>query len=483
MNLELIGRMRCPYCTGCFTLSKENKSAGDRILYGLIECHCFEFPIVDGVLLLSLTKGYGGSEDKLIPYEPFMAAAIQYIKEDDLPGFEAWIKEKSPILSKLLFDNTLSYTEFNVEYSRDYNTHNIEFLEEQVNEYKVVGEKRGEGVPVNKSGQSLYPQSYEDMILCKLGRGGNYYVKRYFDPSVSVTRNFLLNNMPDDYLLSLCIGQGILENIAADHFSSDKLISMDAQLINLFIVKRFVHQEGLYICHNLYFPLPFANDEISATFTSTCLPELVNQANVMREISRVTRKSGWAYIEHIWKGKELRFAAGRFYRYLQNQFESFDQYLELLHNTCDSNAAFLSMYQYDGYKLAELDDFVPMSECASIEANTPDLVSVLLTDQVRKIGRSLVPLAESEIRRLRISPMFDSTREGKLLRGRIKDIRKDYMHRSLPTEFEVDLTKLDDGSYLNTLYEAGVLVLLPETVATYFPALNELVYKVEAEMA
>jgi hypothetical protein len=251
VKLELIGQLRCPYCTGKFSLIKNMGSCGDRITYGLIECNCFEFPIVDGVLLLSLTKGYGGSEDILIPYESFLAASITYIKADDLQGLRLWIEKNAPAVGQLMFQEDLSFTDFDVEYTREYNTNNAKFLDAQKTQYGVVG------VPINEHGESIYPQSFEDMLYRKMGRGGNYYVKRYFDPSVAVTRNFLLNNKPADYLLSMCFGHGVFENIAREHIPSGKIINLDAQLINIFMVKRFIYPDRSYICHNLYFPPAF----------------------------------------------------------------------------------------------------------------------------------------------------------------------------------------------------------------------------------
>jgi hypothetical protein len=127
-------------------------SCGDRITYGLIECIYFEFPIVDGVLLLSLTKGYGGSEDILISYESFLAASITYIKADDLQGLQLWIEKNAPAVGQLMFQEDLSFTDFDVEYTREYNTNNAKFLDAQKTQYGVVGETLGDGVPINEHG-------------------------------------------------------------------------------------------------------------------------------------------------------------------------------------------------------------------------------------------------------------------------------------------------------------------------------------------
>lgn len=479
MKYDLIEKMCCPYCTGSYKLVKNLKQTGNRINYGLVECNCFEFPIVDSVLLLSLTKGYGGSEDDLFPYEAFLAAAITYIKQDDLAGLQGWIEEKIPALADLIYKDDIDFVNYDVNYTKHYNTYNCEFLHEQKKKFDVVGETIGQGVPVDSSGQSLYPESFEDMLYRKMGDGGNYYVKRYFDPSVSVTRNFLLNNPPEDYLLSLCFGHGVFENIARDHVDSDKMISLDAQLINIYLVKRFINPNGIYICHNLYFPLPFKSGFLSAVFTSTCLPELVTQAQVFREIDRVTAPDGWAYIEHVWTGKEVRLDPSRYYRYMQNQFESFDHYLELLNNTCSTHRTKISSYKFSDYKLGVVAEPELLSNVLSIDDDSTDVISVLLSSSDRVIGDSAVDLTASELKRLRLSPMFDVLQRDNLLCGIAKQEFKDYMQQTLPDSFEMDLTRIDDSSYLTDLYGRGVLLLLPALLAERFPALDEIAVSLE----
>jgi SAM-dependent methyltransferase len=482
MKYDLIGQLRCPYCTGKFSLVKDLKSCGDRVVFGMVECNCFEFPIVDGVLLLSLTKGYGGSEDILIPYESFLAASITHIKAGDLEGLQVWIEKNAPAIGQLMYQEDLSFIDFDVKYTRDYNTNNAQFLEAQKRQYGVVGESLGDGVPIDEKGESVYPQSFEDMLYRKMGRGGNYYVKRYFDPSVSVTRNFLLNNKPTDYLLSMCFGQGVFENIAREHIPVGKMINLDAQLINIFLVKRFIYPDGVYICHNLYFPLPFSDGFLSAVFTSTCLPELVNQAHVVREIARVTSPQGWAYIEHIWTGKPARFAPGRYYRYMQNQFEFFDQYLELLNNTCDSKRTYLTSYAFDGYKIDAVGAPVPLADVKTINDQNTNLITVVLSPKQVEIGRDIVPLTRHEKQRLRLSPMFDISTDGDIVRGNAKQELKDYMQQTLPDSFEMDLSRIEEQGYVDELYKQGVLLLLPELIAERFSPLNQVQFTKDLDL-
>src|SRR3954451_9803818 len=100
MNQTLLARMRCPYCNGDLRLTRNVRSDATGTTYGIVECRCFRFPIVGGVLLLSLTKGYGGAEEDLQPYVPIQIAAIQALDRGDVDGLLAWMRKDAPLVSR-----------------------------------------------------------------------------------------------------------------------------------------------------------------------------------------------------------------------------------------------------------------------------------------------------------------------------------------------------------------------------------------------
>ncbi len=140
MKRELVDQMRCPYCLGHFTIAQEHGEDGDRIKWGLLRCRCFEFPVVDGVLLLSLVKGYGGSEETLAPYVPLQVAAIEYIREGDIAGLQRWISRHLPLLHRLISSDHVDYLTF----SRDLNARLWPEVEKDLfawNRYEVLGRR------------------------------------------------------------------------------------------------------------------------------------------------------------------------------------------------------------------------------------------------------------------------------------------------------------------------------------------------------
>src|SRR5262249_26584044 len=102
MLRDLLGSLRCPYCGGAMHVRREVEADAERICYGLLACRCFEFPIVDGIPLLSLAAGFGGAQEELQPYVPLQVAAIKHLQSNDVDGLRAWIARNVPLAAALM---------------------------------------------------------------------------------------------------------------------------------------------------------------------------------------------------------------------------------------------------------------------------------------------------------------------------------------------------------------------------------------------
>ena len=111
MREELIAKLVCPYCTEKFRLASGADVKNGRVSYGVLSCDCFDFPIVDSVLMLGLITGFGGAQEHVQPYTPLQAAALHYLKSGDVAGLRGWIKKNIPLIS-LLWRDDITYTEF-----------------------------------------------------------------------------------------------------------------------------------------------------------------------------------------------------------------------------------------------------------------------------------------------------------------------------------------------------------------------------------
>ncbi len=214
MQRELISQMVCPYCLGRFSVTHSMEESAGRIKWALLRCRCFEFPVVDGVLLLSLFKGYGGSEDVLAPYVPLQVAAFEYLRADDLAGLRRWIERHVPLLHRLIAPQPVDYLSF----SKQLNARLWPQVEKDLfawNDYEVLGRRGGLkrrhgwgnalastriGYGAMRARRRLFPHVWT-----------TFYVTRFVSNELASLRARLQNVRINGPLLSLCCGHGPFE--------------------------------------------------------------------------------------------------------------------------------------------------------------------------------------------------------------------------------------------------------------------------------
>jgi hypothetical protein len=318
--------MRCPYCNGAFRVRARVVVDGDAIRYGLIECRCFTFPIIDGVLLLSLAKGYGGSEEALQPYVPIQVAAIGHLEAGDVPGLLRWIRAHAPLVADFIEPvDTGTYLECAAELHDRAEASRRQFLAE-AHEFEVIGSP-----PEQPAGRGLLrrprPHAERTAPESLIDQLRNFYVARFVGPRQTSLALMLATLRRPRRLLSLCCGHGVVENIVRN-WGLD-VVSVDGQLLNLLITRRYSSGAGSFICHDVQFPLPFPAGEFDGVVSSTCLPEIPAQRSFATEAIRVTNDDGWTLFDSVWNteiGVE-RVDAGRHYRFCQNFVEPLDEYV------------------------------------------------------------------------------------------------------------------------------------------------------------
>lgn len=316
--------MICPYCGGQFRISRTISRDDERLLFGLVECRCFTFPIIDGILLLSLAKGYGGAEEALQPYVPLQAAAIEYLERDDVRGLKAWIRRHAALVADLLESTDETYLSLWSRLSSELGRH-ADALLSDCRRYEVLGSpKPGLATSLRRR---LTRASQSDLPTT-----ADFYAARFFSPRVNAMA-LQLDAFPDaQRLLSLCCGHGAFENLLRAKRHTGDVVSMDAQIVNLLITRRYADHGGSYICHDAQFPLPFSAGTFDGVFSSTCLPEIPTQLTFASEAIRVTSERGWTDFDSIWNTDMVgvaRVDRGRHYRFAQNFFARLDDYVPM----------------------------------------------------------------------------------------------------------------------------------------------------------
>ena len=478
MRRDLIDELRCPYCNGSFTLIGPPDEGS--VEYGLLECRCFQFPIVGGILLLSLAKGYGIAEDRVLPYAPLQVAAVTHLQKGDVAGLRAWIDEHVPMVGRLLSPEVDSYLAGAAALHEASVASSQRFLADEA-KYGVVGvpavsgwRRRlrggagGLGDPARASEAELVDQRRD------------FYVSRFISPRVNSLALMIASLREPSSMLSLCCGHGILENILATVHPATEVISVDAQLLNLLLARRFVHPAGTFICHDLQFPLPFADATFDAVASSTCLPEVPPQASFVREAVRVARPDGWALFDSVWNVDlgARRIDPGRPYRYAQNFFAELVDYVPFFDECAGADREVgLDVAKPPASYVGGSTWTFGADRSAELAAGTDPEISFLV------VGRGERPMVDQTTawvgsERIAISPAFRSHRDGTSV-----DLERlpqfEELHRDFaPAGFagyrpmaRLDLGDLDLAARLER-FSAGELVILPERFSSEHSSLG-----------
>lgn len=458
MKKETIRNMICPYCLGSFSIVTVIKGSPTRVEYGLVKCGCFEFPIIEGVLMLALSKGYGGAEEYLQPYVAIQAAAITMIKRSDINSFKVWIRNTAPLVARLCSfgESYCTYGEYIAYYDRQLRRAIVSYLRSE-SKYVVLGGRTSHELNHTK--------------LCD-----NWYYSRFITPRAARLRHQVFSAIAKGRILSLCCGHGIVEHHLSGHVRGSEIVSIDGQLINLLIVRKFINPCGDFICHDLQLSLPFRDSYFQSSVSSTCIPEIPAHATFIKEAVRVTSDDGCTLLDSIWAAPGRRIDPLRYYRFCQNEFDSRESILRLLLKCADGRSVKL---------------YFPENVLDRVWASGPDwnrvltestdpYISALIGDAYREVPLSNALLCQTDMKKLHLCPLY-----------RIVKTDLDTLHlrrkptaygpslvspepSMLPEQFTIARSRLADWSYLTTLFQYGVLNVLPTTFGAKSPSLRSL---------
>lgn len=471
MDVRLIEDLRCPYCAGAFRVARAiQQDPAGGLRYGLLECRCFVFPVVDGILLLSLAKGYGGAEEALQPYVPLQIAALRYLAQDDVAGLLGWMRRHMPLAAELVGGTTASYLNTATRLDVALEAETNRYLAAQ-GRYEVVGTP----TPLRRARQWLRGVRRRGARVTpelELGRLTSYYVQRFFSPRVN-TLAMQLGHLPmQGRILSLCCGHGVFENLLTADGRAQDVVCMDGQFLNLLITRHYAAPDASFICHDVQFPLPFADGFFGGVFSSTCLPEIPAQRSFVREAIRVTAEEGWTMFDSIWN-TELgvrRIDATRSYRYCQNFFARLDDYLPFFDECAPAGREVgINIPTTPDRYLSDPGWVFGGARAAAAAGRGDPFVSTLVVNSARFPGYSSPERPWLAPEWLSVSPVFDAAvREGTLQLTRRANFREPYRHFALteaplfPERLSLDKARCQsDRAYLLEQYCTGALALLP----------------------
>jgi SAM-dependent methyltransferase len=486
MKRGLIADLQCPYCGGAFDIAAEMESDHERLRWGLLRCRCFEFPIVDGVLLLSLAKGYGGPEEEVQPYVPLQVAAITYLKKQDVPGLREWMRRHMPLAAELLDGGPEQpYLTFSARLGAELDARVDAFLED-VGRYEVLGKAAApkpstsarlrNGVRTLRKGlrKARPSTAHQPGFAAEIERLHDYYASRFYSPRANALALRLATLPFGARVLSLCCGHGIFENLLRALEISTEPVSMDGQFINLLVTRRYANRSGSFILHDVQFPLPFRDGTFASVFSSTCLPEIPAQKTFAEQAIRVTAPTGWTFFDGIWNLESgvQRVNPDRHYRFCQNFFARLEDYVSFFHECAGVQRQIgidiprpTADYRDSGrwmFEPGEIDARLALKDALEI--------SVLVVDPRQFIGFvPAAPLAAMRAERLSVSPAYKlEDRAGTDARyarrpqfAKFDAVLASKRFGGYPERLSVKAAQLEDPAWLFDQFCAATVVFLP----------------------
>lgn len=254
-----LSHLHCPYCGFELELEAEGARA-EKIVYGVLRCACYEYPIVEGIPILRQVEGLG--------------RVVRFIGRGEFPAAlwrtlnlfrTSWVSQNR--WRKLL--------------------HN----------WACFQQASGNGGTFAEAARRLRKPT----VLA------DYLVHRYANPSflAAIGPLFLLEyaavRAPFETakVLDLACGAGHASFLIRLLFPELSVISADADFVNLYLARRFIVPDGLQLCVDAQAPIPLPDHSCHAVYCQDAFHYFVSKKATIQELKRILGPNGLWIFPHL----------------------------------------------------------------------------------------------------------------------------------------------------------------------------------------
>ena len=254
MDLSLLDLLRCPFC-GTHLDLVDNEALvrdGSRVLWGVLGCQCWAFPIIDGIPVLI-------ADDATRTAMHTMEAGR---REDALAGLLGLDGSSAERLHTLLRGDTPTYRDA------------LEII-------------------------SPDPE-------------GTYFVYRFSDPTFVLAETLVRAIGASGRArraIDLCGGSGHLTRVMAE-VSEEPIVVADVFYWKLWLAQRFTAPDCAPVCCDANHPLPFAGDSFPLVVLSDAFPYIWHKRLLAGEMLRLAGERGTILMPHLHSSLGFNFSAG-----------------------------------------------------------------------------------------------------------------------------------------------------------------------------
>lgn len=285
MNKYLLGALRCPFCSGKFTVTKGDEQS-DNLEYAVLSCYCERYPVVAGIPIIR--KGVLGAKgettrtvSQFIESGKNQDALLAMAMPREPAGAEltpAWIQRLPQVKGMGRIGSLFGRVA-------------IPRWTELAQEFLTAG-------PRGKTAKDYFHLLY--LRSGKKKEPYNYFINRFGQPRHLVALSLMtLIESPRKPVLDFGCGFGHLTHHLPRRVGHQPIIGADREFIRLYVAKNFLAPDALYVCCDGDASLPFINEFFWVAYTSDTLYMVTNKVVCSREIQRVTDSDGLIVVAGI----------------------------------------------------------------------------------------------------------------------------------------------------------------------------------------
>jgi SAM-dependent methyltransferase/uncharacterized protein YbaR (Trm112 family) len=286
MDIEFLRTLSCPYCRSALEVVSSSSDGSTAIDHGIVRCACYEYPIVDGILVLRQTSG---PSDTIDP-------AVVELRAGSVERARTVLIERASMVPRS---------------SDREGARRVPSVRATASGLRrrlgTVGHRLTRRSRQAVSTDEASTPIREDLDRLRPGGFADYLFQRYANPSfvAAVPVMAVLEAIesgearPSATVLDLGCGAGHSTAMMKALFPSLSFVAADPDFVNLHLLRRQFADDATCICIDAELPLPFADRQFDAVFCLDAFHYIRAKWALARELDRVVDETGVWIFPHL----------------------------------------------------------------------------------------------------------------------------------------------------------------------------------------
>ena len=286
MRIPFLSFLKCPYCGSDLRVKTIIKEKEDELINGCVKCDCSEFPVLEGILILT-EKFLNEQIIELIKERRVEEAIIRVLGYDSFERINSLEKfsilpPPVPLKISRAFGQTLSRL------------------------LKVIVERKYRRLYNRYSNKNI---SFYDL----LGEGlFDIYLKHRFSAESfwSIYPFLPVLRKKQERILDLNCGTGHASFVISQSMPSQQLCCADCSFMQLYLARKYFVQNSEFVCLDANLSLPFKNGTFSSILMSDSVHYVHSHVSLAHEMERILSSDGLLLFLHVHNSLSSNRAAG-----------------------------------------------------------------------------------------------------------------------------------------------------------------------------